>query len=132
MPTCSDPFAAARPVVRVRSLLLHRVLSAWFTLGLVAAGQAQADTAATALPAVTVSAYPVPLLDVDGQSKYVAVVASRGVEIRRCQHMVVTSRNYLACEFNDGARSYNVVIPIVREAVDIREPWSYFAPGVYR
>jgi hypothetical protein len=130
MPTCSDSLAVAPAVARIRNLVLHRVLPVWFTLGLAASGQAQAD--ATALHAVTVNSYPVPLLDVDGQSKYVAVVSSRGVEIRRCQHMVVTSLNYLACELNDGARSYNVVIPIVREAVDIREPWSYFAPGVYR
>ena len=132
MPTCSDSLAVAPAVARIRNLVLHGVLPAWFTLGLAASGQVQADAMATGLPAVTVNSYPVPLLDVDGQSKYVAVVGSRGVEIRRCQHMVATSLNYLACELSDGARSYNVVIPIVREAVDIREPWSYFAPGVYR
>ena len=123
MPTRTAPAAAP---------LLPRLLLAWLTPLLAAGPALAADDAGAALPAVTVNSYPVPMLDVDGKSKYVAVVASRGVEIRRCQHMVVTSRNYLACEFNEGSKSYNVVIPIVREAVDVREPWSYVAPGVYR
>lgn len=102
-------------------------------LPMAALAQPAGETAAPIpLAPVTVSSYPAPMLDVDGGSKYVAVVASRGVEIRRCQHMVKTSLNYLACEFNDGTRSYNVVIPIVRNAVDVREPWDYLAPGVYR
>lgn len=105
-------------------------------LGVAVAAQVQAggETAAAAvsLAEVTVNSYPAPMLDVDGSKKYVAVVASRGVEIRQCQHMVVTSLNYLACEFNDGDKSYNVVIPIVREAVDVRQPWGYVTPGVYR
>ena len=115
MPNCSKTLAAV-------------------ALGLAVVAQAQAGevAAAVALSPVTVSSYPAPMLDVDGSAKYVAVVASRGVEIRRCQHMVKVSLNYLACEFNDGARRYNVVIPIVREAVDVREPWNYMAPGVYR
>src|ERR1700756_2584793 len=104
-------------------------------LGLPAAAQAQPMGGAAAplpLAPVTRRSSPAPMLDVDGGSKYVAVVAARGVEIRRCQHMVKTSLNYLACEFNDGARSYNVVIPIVPNAVDVRQPWDYMAPGVYR
>jgi hypothetical protein len=111
-------------------------IPAVFAFGLVVAAQGQAADEPTAVPValspVTVNSYPAPMLDVDGSRKYVAVVASRGVEIRQCQHMVVTQLNYLACEFNDGAKSYNVVIPIVREAVDVREPWSTVAPGVYR
>lgn len=137
MPTSPVPVAVVASVrcsaMHRRSPMLQRVLLALSTPVLLAAVQAHAaDDAATALPAITVSSYPAPMLDVDGTSKYVAVVASRGVEIRRCQHMVVTSRNYMACELNEGSRSYNVVIPIVRDAVDIREPWSYVAPGVYR
>jgi hypothetical protein len=123
MPTCPLPAA------------VRRLAPALFMLGLAAVAPAHAAdglAAAAALPAVTVSSYPVPMLDVDGQSKYVAVVAAHGVEIRRCQHMVVTKLNYLACELNEGARSYNVIIPIVREAVDVRQPWSYFESGVYR
>jgi hypothetical protein len=106
-----------------------------FALALPMAAQAQPPARSAApipLAPVTVSSYPAPMLDVDGGAKYVAVVASHGVEIRRCQHMVAISLNYLACEFNDGARSYNVVIPIVRDAVDVRQPWKYLAPGVYR
>jgi hypothetical protein len=108
---------------------------AFLALGLSVAAPLRAvgETAAPVpLSPVTVSSYPAPMLDVDGTSKYVAVVAARGVEIRRCQHMVKASLNYLACEFNDGARRYNVVIPIVRDAVDVRQPWNYVTPGVYR
>jgi hypothetical protein len=112
------------------------VLSVVLALGVAPAAQAQAPGSADADPVllspVTVNAYPAPMLDVDGSSKYIAVVGSHGVEIRRCQHMVAVNLNYLACEFNDGTRSYNVVIPIVREAMDVREPWNYLAPGVYR
>jgi hypothetical protein len=123
MPTRTAPAAAT---------LLPRLLLAWLTPLLAAVPVQAADDTVAALPAVTVSAYPVPMLDVDGKRKFVAVIGSDGVEIRRCQHMVVTSRNYLACEFNEGSRRYNVVIPIVRNAVDVREPWSYVAPGVYQ
>lgn len=121
-----------RPV----AVVVRCMVPALFMSGLAAAAPAQADeglAAATAeLPAVTVSSYPVPMLDVDGQSKYVAVVAAHGVEIRRCQHMVVTRLNYLACELTEGSKRYNVIIPIVREAVDVRQPWNYFQAGVYR
>ncbi len=85
-----------------------------------------AQAALLQMPALLVNSYPVPMLDVDGSSKYIAVVTSHdGVQVRRCQHMAWTSVNYLACEFNDGGRSYNVVIPVVKEAVDVRQPYDY-------
>jgi hypothetical protein len=90
-----------------------------------------AGAAAIQMPTVMLDSYPVPMLDVDGSSKYIAVVTSHDrVEVRRCQHMVWTGMNYLSCEFNDGEHNYNVVIPIVRSAVDVRQPYGYMvAPG---
>lgn len=89
-------------------------------------------TAATALQPVVVRSYPVPMMEVDGSSKYVAVVGDNGVVIRRCQHMVVHSANYLSCEMTMEQGNVNVLVPIVPGMVDVRGPWTYLQPGVYK
>lgn len=91
-----------------------------------------ATTVAASVPPVVVQSYPVPMMDVDGSSKFVAVVGDKGVVIRRCQHMVVKSANYLSCEVAMEQGNVHVLVPIVPNLVDVRGPWNYMQPGVYK